>query len=421
MVPYDIPSLRQLRAFQAVARLGNISRAAREVSLSQPALTQSLHALEAKLGITLFSRRRSGCYTTELGAILLPRVQRFFEQIRSALGGSAVGAPFTRLQNAETIINKLTRSQILSLIGISENQSLEAASHSLGITPTSLHRCAKQLEGELGRSLYQRMASGITTTTQGSELARRFQLALSEIDYGFQEVRAAQGNVISRVAIGNIPHSNSLILSAAIDGLLRAYPSASVKVSEGRYGALLNELRAGRLDFIFGVLRRPEWARDVKEEQLFSYSYVLVVRRGHPLTSLPAIRLHDLTRYDWILPDPSTPRRQAFEEMFSTSKDRPRVSIEATTMSVYRAILASSDRLTLMSQPEAQLNDQSALTVLPYRSPCLSRADGVATRLDWQPTSIHRQFLDLLRAQALLQKVPSAIQPRKAAQSKLIA
>jgi hypothetical protein len=103
--------------------------------------------------------------------------------------------------------------------------------------------------------------------------------------------------------------------------------------------------------------------------------------------------------------------------MFSTSKDRPRVSIEATTMAVYRAILASSDRLTLMSQPEAQLNDQSALTVLPFTSPCLSRADGVATRLDWQPTSVHRQFLDLLHAQALLQKAPSAIQPKKVAQS----
>lgn len=215
MVSYDIPSLRQLRVFQAVARLGNVSQAAREVSLSQPALTQSLHALEAKLGFTLFSRRRFGCYTTELGAILLPRVQRFFEQIRSALDGPAVGAPFTRLQNAETIVNKLTRSQILSLIGISENQSFEAASHSLGIKTASLHRRATQLEGALGRSLYQRTASGVTTTAQGAELAGRFQLALSEMDYGLQEVCAAQGNVISRVAIGNIPHSNSLILSAS--------------------------------------------------------------------------------------------------------------------------------------------------------------------------------------------------------------
>lgn len=421
MAPYDIPSLRQLRAFEAVARLGSLSKAAREVHLSQPALTQSLHAFEAKLRIILFSRRRSGCYATELGAILLPRVQRFFEHIRSALSEPAVGAPFIRQQSAETIINKLTRPQMRGLMAISENQSFEAAARSLDITPASLHRCAKQLESELRRSLYQRTASGITTTAQGAELARRFQLALREIDYGLQEVHAAQGKVISQLAIGNIPHSHSLILSAAIDGLLRAHPSAHVEVLEDHYDTLLHDLRTGRVDYIFGVLRRPEWALDVKEEQLLYNSYVLVARRSHPLTSLRTIRLHDLTCYDWILPGPSTPRRQAFERMFSTAKHRPRVSIETTTMPIYRAILASTDRLTLMSQAESQLNDKTVLTVLPFRSPCLGYIDGVATRLDWQPTSIHRQFLDLLRAQALLQKVPSAIQPRKAAQSKLIA
>lgn len=53
-----------------------------------------------------------------------------------------------------------------------------------------------------------------------------------------------------------------------------------------------------------------------------------------------------------------------------------------------------------MSRAESQLNDERALAVLPFRSSHLRRVDGVATRLDWQPTSIHQQFLDPLRAQA---------------------
>ena len=69
-------------------------------------------------------------------------------------------------------------------------------------------------------------------------------------------------------------------------------------------------------------------------------------------------------------------------------------------MQIYRTVLASTDRLTLMSRAESQLNDDSTLTVLPFQSRNLSRMDGVATRLDWQPTRTHRQFLDLLRTQA---------------------
>ena len=400
MVPPDLPSLRQLRAFEAAARLESVSGAAREVNLSQPALTQSLHALEARLSARLFERRRSGCYVTEPGAILLPRVRRFFDHIRSAIGEPAVGAHFAGRRSVEAIINKLTRPQLRSLIAISGNQSFEAAARSLGIAQPSLHRSARELERELRRSLYRRTASGMTTTAQGSELARRFALALREIEYGLEELHAARGTVVSRLAIGNIPHSHNQMLSAAINALLRAHPSARVQVVDGHYDALLHDLRSGKLDFLFGVLRRPEWASDVKEELLFANPYVVVARRKHPLASLKTLTACDLVRYDWIMPGPTTPRQQAFERLFVETQNRPRVSIETTSMQIYRAVLASTDRLTLMSQVESRLNDDSALTVLPFASAHLRRFDGVATRLDWQPTPIHRQFLDLLRAHA---------------------
>jgi hypothetical protein len=49
---------------------------------------------------------------------------------------------------------------------------------------------------------------------------------------------------------------------------------------------------------------------------------------------------------------------------------------------------------------EAQFGEPEGLTVIPFDSPVLARTDGVASRADWQPTSLHRQFLDLLRGQA---------------------
>ena len=419
MVPLDVPSLRQLRAFEAVARLESVSSAAREVNLSQPALTQSLHALEARFRARLFERRRSGCYPTELGLILLPRVRRFFDHIRSALAEPAVGAPFTGRRSADAIINKLTRPQLRSLVAISENQSFEAAARWLGIAQPSLHRSAKELERELRRILYQRTVSGTTTTAQGSELARRFQLAMREIAYGLEEIQAAKGVVISRLALGNIPHSNNQMLSAAINRLLSAHPNAHVQVVDGHYEALLHDLRAGKLDFLFGVLRRPDWAFDVKEELLFANPYVVVGRRDHPLASLTTLKLDDLARYDWVMPGPSTPRQQALERMFSAMPMRPRVSIETTSMQIYRAILASTDRLTLMSRAESQLNDDNALTVLPFHSAHLRRMDGVATRLDWQPTSIHVEFLDLLRAQARALTAVSEVSPSATASTRL--
>jgi LysR family transcriptional regulator, regulator for genes of the gallate degradation pathway len=401
MIARNIPSLRQLRAFEAVARLESVSSAARELNLSQPGVTQAIRALEQRIDARLFDRRRSGCYVTELGAILVPRVQRLFERLRLALvdlGGPA----WSGRQNLEGTVNRITQPQLRSLIAISENPSFDAAARSLKISEPSLHRSARELERELRRNLYRRTARGVTTTVLGSELARRFQVALREIIYGLEELEAARGNIVSRIAIGNIPHSATQILSKAVKELLSNYPGIRVQIVDGHYEDLLNDLRAGKLDLLFGVLRRPDWAVDVKEELLFANDYVVVARSGHPLCQIERPKLQNLARYDWIMPGPETPRQQALRRMLGSLPTRPRVSIETTSLQIYRTILAGTDQLTLMSRFEAQLNDAEALSVLPFRSPHLHRFDGIATRVDWRPTSVHLQFIAILRAQGSL-------------------
>jgi len=400
MIPLEIPSLRQLRAFEAAARLESVGAAAREVNLSQPGVTQSLHALEDRLNARLFDRRRSGCYVTALGAILLPRVRRFFDHIGSALSEPVIGSPFVGREALSASVNKITSLQIRSLIAIAESPSIEAAARRLAISQPSLYRPARDLERELRRSLYHRTAQGVTTNAQGAELARRFQVALREIEYGLEEIHAAQGSVVSRIAVGNIPHSGEPVLSAAVDALLASYPTAQVEIVDGHYDVLLNDLRAGRLDLLFGVLRRPAWAIDVKEELLFENPYVVVARARHPLTRMKRITPRDLARYDWIMPEAGAPRRQAFARMFTGLPHLPSVSIETTSLSIYRSMLATSDRLTLMSRLAAQSRESAALAVLPFRSPHLRRSDGVASRIDWHPTQVHLRFLQLLRTEA---------------------
>ena len=399
MIPLDVPPLRQLRGFEAVARLKSFNSAAREVNLSQPALTQSVHALEMRFATQLFERRHSGCFVTEPGAILFPRVQRFFDHIRAALSELTLASASTGRQNVDVILNKITRPQFRGLIAISENPSMVAAARWLGISEPSLHRSARQLERELRRSLLQRTARGVTTTLQGSELARRFQVARREIEYGLEEIEAARGVIVSRIAVGNIPHSATGILSNAIQKLLATYPDTRVQVVDDHYDALLSDLLEGKLDVLFGVLRRPAWAIDTNEEYLFANPYTVVARRDHPLAKYRRLTLRDLAGYDWVLPDRGTPRREAFEQLFAKSRFSPRVSIETTSPALYRSILASSNRISLFSQLETEQADLQIhpLTKLLYNSNVLSRADGVATRTDWQPTRVHREFLEVLR------------------------
>jgi DNA-binding transcriptional LysR family regulator len=68
--------LRQLECFLAVARLGNVSRAAEEMYLTQPTLTARIKALEDELGDQLFVRTSRGMRLTEAGKEFTPYAER---------------------------------------------------------------------------------------------------------------------------------------------------------------------------------------------------------------------------------------------------------------------------------------------------------------------------------------------------------
>jgi DNA-binding transcriptional LysR family regulator len=63
-------SLRELRSFQAVFERGNISRAAAEIGISQPAISNTVKKLEQALGHGLFVRTAHGVVPTDAGVVL---------------------------------------------------------------------------------------------------------------------------------------------------------------------------------------------------------------------------------------------------------------------------------------------------------------------------------------------------------------
>src|SRR5690242_13234678 len=61
------PPIGCLIPFEAAARLGSMSAAARELGVSQPAISRHLQILEADLGQALFHRNRRGLSLTAAG------------------------------------------------------------------------------------------------------------------------------------------------------------------------------------------------------------------------------------------------------------------------------------------------------------------------------------------------------------------
>lgn len=86
MPPTRLPSFRFLIGFEAAARLGNYSRAAEELCISQSAVSHQIAQLEQQLGQPLFRRKGRGVELTVAGRLLLDSVGKSLDQIRHGLG-----------------------------------------------------------------------------------------------------------------------------------------------------------------------------------------------------------------------------------------------------------------------------------------------------------------------------------------------
>lgn len=75
---------QRLRYFVAVAEEGSVTRAALQLGMSQPALSQQVRLLEQELGTSLFERSRRGVALTDAGAALLPHARQLLAQFREA-------------------------------------------------------------------------------------------------------------------------------------------------------------------------------------------------------------------------------------------------------------------------------------------------------------------------------------------------
>ena len=73
--------LSQYRIFYEVARCGNISRAAKELYISQPAISKAISKLEESLNTKLFNRNSRGVQLTKEGAVLYQHISSAFESI----------------------------------------------------------------------------------------------------------------------------------------------------------------------------------------------------------------------------------------------------------------------------------------------------------------------------------------------------
>jgi DNA-binding transcriptional LysR family regulator len=391
-------NFRHLQVAREVGRHGTLSAAARDIALSQPAITQAIAALERIVGVPLFNRSNVGVSPTRAGQLFIERVERAMSYLRDAVAETA-RPPAAELKRIE---RSMTTAQLNSLVAVVEHGSFSLAARAAGVSQPTMHRAARELERLLGLPLFERTSFGVQPTREAERLARGAKLAFAEIDQARAELATAGGGEAGRTVIGAMPLARSYLLPRALIEFTNEHPRHLVSILEGSYDNLIAELRGGTADFLIGALRHPLVFKDVVQEHLFDDELAIIVRAGHPLLAQKRASVRALAKYPWIGPRRESPLHDQFDTLFrAAGVPAPEPTIECNSLVAARSLLLESDRVMLLSVHQIHYDLKAGLlAALPHPQGRVTRAIALTTRANWRPTQAQQHLLNLVRAAA---------------------
>ena len=146
-------SFRQLKAFVAVARLGNLGAAADQLCLTRGAISQAIKELETQLGTPLFDRAHPHLLLNSEGVLLLPLADEMLTRLADigALFGDneGKGKVVLRIGASQTIGNYLLPGLLAQLGPQSQLSVFIANSQQLAVRLLAFELDLALIEGEV--------------------------------------------------------------------------------------------------------------------------------------------------------------------------------------------------------------------------------------------------------------------------------
>ncbi|MDB5579241.1 MAG: hypothetical protein JWR80_4417 [Bradyrhizobium sp.] len=290
---------------------------------------------------------------------------------------------------------KLTH--LRDVLAVAEEGSIRGAGRLLGSTQPAVTRSIREIEHELGVSLFERHAKGVRLTEMGQVFVRRASAIQQEVRRAREEIEQMNGGTTGEVSIALSTATTMSLLPRALNEFRRRYPNAVLKVHESFFQPVKQDLLSGRIDLYVGPLDQAKSTPQFSVETLFDNYRQIVARKGHPLAA--AKTLPELIGAAWVRPTLSSSIVEGdFEEMFVTAGlPRPNIVVNARSALTTMLTVAYSDLLTVVPRQWADLPLLQG-AIEPLAMPPLAAAPiAIVRRLDLPLTPIAEYLCDMIR------------------------
>ena len=212
-------------------------------------------------------------------------------------------------------------------VAVAEEENVSKAALKLHVSQPGISRQIRDLEDEIGFTLFERSAKSVRLTAAGKVFLTGSREVLQQVEAVVKKARAAAGGTTGEINVGYAPSLTVQILPPMLRAFQEQFPQVRVALHDLSSEEMLTRLREKKLQVALTVPPKGKMERGFSVVQLARYAMCVAVAPTHPLARLKNITLAQVAEEPLIgLSRKDYP--EAYEEMrklFAGVKLKPNV------------------------------------------------------------------------------------------------
>ena len=259
--------------------------------------------------------------------------------------------------------------QLEAFLAVVDIESFTGAATRLHLTQPTVTARIKALEQELGSTLLNRRASGITLTIAGTELLP-YAREIVALTARARDALGSAGEPHGRLDVGTIESLTNYRLLPVIEHVYRRYPKVQISMHSPPAGNAFSQVRTGRLQCVFFIDSAQD-RDDLEIMILCPEPLALVCGRHHPLAARRTVTNADLRDVTFIRSDNNADYHLRFEHAIHVAEAEQRSRLFELD-SIYAAKQSLADGVGIALMPTIAIEQELAT--------------GQLRRLNWIPS-----------------------------------
>lgn len=280
---------------------------------------------------------------------------------------------------------------------VAEHGGIGRAAQVLHVAQSAISEQIRDLESELGVSLFDRKNRRIRLTYHGEQFLKDARAVLAAADHAVANVQKSIQGEIGTLTIGFFVGGTGNFFSSVIKEFRHRFANVQVLLVEMAPGMQHRGLETGAIDIAFTRPVQPAYATLLRSEHFRTEPIYAVLLRSHPLAAKRRIFLRELADELFILNDRSH-SPATFDKVITLCAEAgfsPKIGSTATVSPGLIALVEAGEGVAILPEGSKRLGSEEVVFV-----PLADRTASIDLVIAWSPqyeTPVVRSFLELAR------------------------